>query len=153
MTSREAGTIVTLHYDGILTVKHNISASAGYDSYELPGAVDRITVAGEIIRYISDGPGNSWRMISDNTVLLPTGTLFPYIGASAPSGYLLADGTETNSTSYSALATLLIPNASNYGLTTKVGDFTADNATETFTLRSEERRVGKECRSRWSPYH
>src|SRR2546430_11803858 len=23
----------------------------------------------------------------------------------------------------------------------------------TTTLRSEERRVGKECRSRWSPYH
>ena len=23
----------------------------------------------------------------------------------------------------------------------------------TGTLRSEERRVGKECRSRWSPYH
>jgi len=22
-----------------------------------------------------------------------------------------------------------------------------------FFLRSEERRVGKECRSRWSPYH
>ena len=22
-----------------------------------------------------------------------------------------------------------------------------------FHLRSEERRVGKECRSRWSPYH
>ena len=24
---------------------------------------------------------------------------------------------------------------------------------QTFCLRSEERRVGKECRSRWSPYH
>src|SRR2546429_8885171 len=24
---------------------------------------------------------------------------------------------------------------------------------ETAILRSEERRVGKECRSRWSPYH
>src|SRR2546425_8607506 len=24
---------------------------------------------------------------------------------------------------------------------------------QAFTLRSEERRVGKECRSRWSPYH
>ena len=24
---------------------------------------------------------------------------------------------------------------------------------ETFITRSEERRVGKECRSRWSPYH
>ena len=23
----------------------------------------------------------------------------------------------------------------------------------THTARSEERRVGKECRSRWSPYH
>ena len=26
-------------------------------------------------------------------------------------------------------------------------------ASEVETLRSEERRVGKECRSRWSPYH
>ena len=25
--------------------------------------------------------------------------------------------------------------------------------TEAIKLRSEERRVGKECRSRWSPYH
>ena len=24
---------------------------------------------------------------------------------------------------------------------------------KTIVLRSEERRVGKECRSRWSPYH
>ena len=27
------------------------------------------------------------------------------------------------------------------------------NAVELIQLRSEERRVGKECRSRWSPYH
>ena len=26
-------------------------------------------------------------------------------------------------------------------------------ATSDAALRSEERRVGKECRSRWSPYH
>ena len=26
-------------------------------------------------------------------------------------------------------------------------------AVNTLQLRSEERRVGKECRSRWSPYH
>ena len=25
--------------------------------------------------------------------------------------------------------------------------------TQALQLRSEERRVGKECRSRWSPYH
>ena len=27
------------------------------------------------------------------------------------------------------------------------------NPLEVFEARSEERRVGKECRSRWSPYH
>src|SRR5687767_3884530 len=27
------------------------------------------------------------------------------------------------------------------------------NASQTYMQRSEERRVGKECRSRWSPYH
>ena len=34
-------------------------------------------------------------------------------------------------------------------------DFTGSRVVETVTLggRSEERRVGKECRSRWSPYH
>ena len=30
-------------------------------------------------------------------------------------------------------------------------DMTVNHTTE--TTRSEERRVGKECRSRWSPYH
>ena len=28
-----------------------------------------------------------------------------------------------------------------------------NQSTESVRLRSEERRVGKECRSRWSPYH
>ena len=27
------------------------------------------------------------------------------------------------------------------------------NGSAPYVLRSEERRVGKECRSRWSPYH
>ena len=37
------------------------------------------------------------------------------------------------------------------GLTTKI--FIALLAGAVFGIRSEERRVGKECRSRWSPYH
>src|SRR5256885_7291498 len=28
-----------------------------------------------------------------------------------------------------------------------------DHGVQVLTVRSEERRVGKECRSRWSPYH
>ena len=31
--------------------------------------------------------------------------------------------------------------------------FPSDKAPVNSTNRSEERRVGKECRSRWSPYH
>ena len=33
---------------------------------------------------------------------------------------------------------------------TRVTEGTLEHMTE---IRSEERRVGKECRSRWSPYH
>ena len=31
--------------------------------------------------------------------------------------------------------------------------YLGDNARAPYGTRSEERRVGKECRSRWSPYH
>jgi len=29
----------------------------------------------------------------------------------------------------------------------------ANSLSDVYAMRSEERRVGKECRSRWSPYH
>ena len=32
-------------------------------------------------------------------------------------------------------------------------NLTVKEVNELATIRSEERRVGKECRSRWSPYH
>ena len=35
----------------------------------------------------------------------------------------------------------------------RVIDGTYPPGTHLVELRSEERRVGKECRSRWSPYH
>ena len=34
-----------------------------------------------------------------------------------------------------------------------LGIYVTANAGSAMELRSEERRVGKECRSRWSPYH
>ena len=37
------------------------------------------------------------------------------------------------------------------GVVTALGSL--PHATRRATTRSEERRVGKECRSRWSPYH
>ena len=39
-------------------------------------------------------------------------------------------------------------------VTQKANDFLAETKEKAeVLLRSEERRVGKECRSRWSPYH
>src|SRR6202163_1192881 len=38
-------------------------------------------------------------------------------------------------------------------LITQIQDYVAGTAQDPFLKRSEERRVGKECRSRWSPYH
>ena len=49
------------------------------------------------------------------------------------------------------------PDVEVVGISTSVGNTTAaqgaENALRLIKLRSEERRVGKECRSRWSPYH
>ena len=42
---------------------------------------------------------------------------------------------------------ILIIGESGSGKTTSLRNF------EPGEIRSEERRVGKECRSRWSPYH
>ena len=41
-------------------------------------------------------------------------------------------------------------NGNQYGIA-KIEDYSG--STEIPFWRSEERRVGKECRSRWSPYH
>src|SRR2546429_3586669 len=35
----------------------------------------------------------------------------------------------------------------------RLGPTSANGSPARFVFRSEERRVGKECRSRWSPYH
>ena len=39
------------------------------------------------------------------------------------------------------------------GLTRAFGSLRALDGLSLEIMRSEERRVGKECRSRWSPYH
>src|SRR3712207_8733858 len=37
--------------------------------------------------------------------------------------------------------------------TEELDDLSPEEKREIYRMRSEERRVGKECRSRWSPYH
>ena len=63
----------------------------------------------------------------------------------------------TGSTQKEALSSLgsLAPQSVTLGLTTHQGASASSEIPESFRVsgRSEERRVGKECRSRWSPYH
>src|SRR5258708_15109357 len=40
-----------------------------------------------------------------------------------------------------------------YDAKSKTHSFAKETLKELSKIRSEERRVGKECRSRWSPYH
>ena len=40
-----------------------------------------------------------------------------------------------------------------YAIQTRWSEMRARRGERTVGRRSEERRVGKECRSRWSPYH
>src|SRR2546430_8851759 len=63
-------------------------------------------------------------------------------GNSSQLGTLLADRFSESLTAYSAGLSVLDRKI--------LKDYLTTNWT---TLRSEERRVGKECRSRWSPYH
>ena len=46
-----------------------------------------------------------------------------------------------------------VDTATNFSRKVKLHVPLASAAMDTVTERSEERRVGKECRSRWSPYH
>src|SRR2546422_4741291 len=52
-----------------------------------------------------------------------------------------------------ALPILTMMRYSDAELETLLEDMETDLAERKETWRSEERRVGKECRSRWSPYH
>ena len=60
------------------------------------------------------------------------------------SGSVFAAGTETAEESkYSG----------EYGAFEQMAKYVAERYIDDSLTRSEERRVGKECRSRWSPYH
>src|SRR2546429_6618357 len=66
-------------------------------------------------------------------------------------------GTSGNITSQTTISLTVNP-AGNYTLsaapsTVSITQGTSGASTITINPRSEERRVGKECRSRWSPYH
>src|SRR2546430_15748541 len=94
----------------------------------------------------------------------PRSTLFPYttLFRSAPEpGFETTVGVSLETARGRAhVAGALVGNS--HGRVIRIDDYHVDVAPEGWILvirnrdvpgRSEERRVGKECRSRWSPYH
>src|SRR3712207_5498431 len=92
-------------------------------------------------------------LASTSGVLSGNYTLFPATGAfgsfgtwttGSLSGLIYVQNTNSNNISVIDLAT-----------NTVLRNITLDGELQNIKLseRSEERRVGKECRSRWSPYH
>jgi microcystin-dependent protein len=54
----------------------------------------------------TNGTDTSWGTVSSGSTL-PTGALMPYAGSSAPTGYLLCDGSSVSSSTYLALHAVL----------------------------------------------
>src|SRR2546429_9952241 len=100
----------------------------------------------------------------------PRSTLFPYttlfrsaIGRQLSRSKPTAAGNAVTSTVYDAAGNIVsVTTPGGNVITTKydsrnrpieVRDSLGIASATTYDARSEERRVGKECRSRWSPYH
>lgn len=106
-----------LTFAGALTLTHNAT------SLILPGGSNITTAAGDSCMAESLGSGNwkihAYQKASGNPVAtqatVPTGTVFPYAGSSAPTGYLICDGAAVSRTTYATLFALI-------GTTYGVGD-------------------------------
>ena len=59
----------------------------------------------------------------------------------------------TNMAQNDEIILININGADRPGVTAALTEILAKNNAVILDIRSEERRVGKECRSRWSPYH
>jgi microcystin-dependent protein len=110
----DAGIWKIVKFEGALTLTHNST------SLILPGGTSILTVSGDIGIFISEGSGN-WRCVSYTSVGrdMPCGTVAPYAGSAAPSGWLLCYGQAVSRTTYAGLfATLSTTYGTGDGSTT-----------------------------------
>ena len=85
--------------------------------------------------YIADTQNNVVRMVTSS------GVISTYAGENSAGAGFTGDGGQANVAQMFGPAGLAMDSNGNL--------YISDNK----NIRSEERRVGKECRSRWSPYH
>src|SRR5260370_37596839 len=81
---------------------------------------------------------------------------FVPLGVEKPAGAVMTKFVVPAVSGWKVVVEPLVPGLKTTGLVTMVPIVVSKLVTVTLTVRpvrSEERRVGKECRSRWSPYH
>src|SRR2546426_12309708 len=120
------GTIKPGHYDGRDLTVVSVFEAVGEHSAHKIGDAELL----EVERRACPGAGSCGGMFTPNTM----SSIFEAMGMSLPYSSTMAAEDAEKAESAARSATVLV-------------DAIARE------LRSEERRVGKECRSRWSPYH
>lgn len=94
---------------------------------------DKLTAGTGITLTVVDDGADETLQIDNTLAAVPTGTILPFVGASAPTGYLMMYGQEVSATTYIDLLEKLLENSS-FVLTLNTGTaFTAANATNLFT--------------------
>ena len=91
------------------------------------------TYANEFVTFESLGSGN-WIMSDYSGPHEPPGMGKEFLGASAPSGYVMQNAATLNCTTYEGLFTELVANLTQEGYPSAVGVVTFDNSNETITL-------------------
>src|SRR3989442_15274335 len=92
--------------------------------------------------------------IATANVTLETGSVTEQVVVTAEAPLLNTEtGTTTHTITTRQLQDVPLNNRSVLDLALTAPNVTGDAGSEDPGVRSEERRVGKECRSRWSPYH
>lgn len=92
------------------------------------------TSTGSYLIYFNDGTSSQWVETSNSGMVSnPTGTIIPFAGANAPSGFLLCDGSSVSSSNYLALHSVI---SNTYGGTAYTGA-----AALSFTLPDYRGRV------------
>lgn len=119
---------------GAVTGGPSFTASATAPASPASGDRWYDTSTGCYLIYFSDGTSSQWVETSNSGMVSnPTGTIIPFAGVTAPSGFLLCDGSSVSSSNYLALHSVI---SNTYGGTAYTGA-----AALSFTLPDYRGRV------------
>lgn len=110
VNSGHASKVVTIHNrsTAVVTLKHENGTATAADRLKLPSSLDFQIAAQCSVTVYYCTADSRWKLSAIATAnvsdaLVPTGTIFPFAGTTAPSGYLLCYGQAVSRTTYANL--------------------------------------------------